>query len=151
MQYREYSIGRWISILYRYGKSNIDRKLEHYGIGSGCYIILLTLYRNGGIRQEELSNFLKIDKGSIAKSVKKLEEDDYIERKTDVNDKRAYKIFLTQKSIDIIPSVQKAIEEWEELIVSDLSENEKQIIGKLLCKMASTACGTKMNDKEDNR
>lgn len=108
----EHSIERWISMLYRYGQSYVSKKLGHHNIGSGQYVILLTLFRNGGISQEVLSDYLKLDKGSIARSIKKLEDEAYVERRIDLDDKRAHKVFLTQKALDIIPVVQEAIQSW---------------------------------------
>jgi DNA-binding MarR family transcriptional regulator len=70
------------------------------------------LFRNGGISQEVLSDYLKLDKGSIARSIKKLEDEAYVERRIDLDDKRAHKVFLTQKALDIIPVVQEAIQSW---------------------------------------
>ena len=136
----EHPIGRWVSILYRYGQCYLGKKLEGYNIGSGQYGILMILCRNGGISQEELSFELEIDKGSIAKSVKKLEDEGYIQRSTDQDDKRAYKVFPTQKAFDVMPVLREAIDNWEDIITSDLSEHEKEIIEQLLCKMANQAC-----------
>ncbi|NPV90547.1 MAG: MarR family transcriptional regulator [Firmicutes bacterium] len=135
----QYSIAKWISILHRNGQSYVTKKLKYYNIGSGQYIILLNLYSNDGISQEKLSDYLKIDKGSIAKSIKKLEDEAYIKRIIDSDDKRAYKVFLTQKALDTMPIVQKAIESWEEVIVADLTECERQMIESLLNKIAHKA------------
>ncbi|NCA80145.1 MAG: MarR family transcriptional regulator [Sphingobacteriia bacterium] len=147
MQSEEFSFGRCISILYRFGQGYVGKKLEEYNIGSGQYPLLLTLSRHNGISQEELAGYLKIDKGSIAKSVKKLEDDAYIKKSIDCDDKRAYKVFLTQKALDIMPLVEKAIKDWEGIIVSDLSDNEKQVMEQLLCKMASKSCHTRVNNE----
>ena len=149
MNREKYTTGRWISILYRYGQSYVGRKLEGYNIGSGQYGILLNLHRKGGISQEELANYLKTDKGSIAKSVKKLEDEGYIERSPDADDKRAYKVFLTQKAKDVIPVLEEAIGSWEDTLVSGLSDGERLLVEQLLYKMAKNACNHKANDQED--
>lgn len=151
MDDEEYSIVKWISILHRNGQSYVSKKLRDYNIGSGQYIIILNLFRNDGIHQEKLSDYMKIDKGSIAKSIKKLEEEAYIKRIIDSDDKRAYKVFLTPKALDIIPIVQKTIKNWEDVIVSDLSESEKQMIEKMLNKMANKAYPIKADDDENHR
>ncbi len=148
MNNEERSIGRWISILYRYGQSYVSKRLERYNIGRGQYVILLALFRNNGVSQEELADHLKIDKGSITKSIKKLEDEAYIERSIDSDDKRAYKVFLTQKAFDIIPAVQETIKSWEDIIVSDLSESENQIIEQLLHKMARKAYYIKASEEK---
>jgi DNA-binding MarR family transcriptional regulator len=144
----EQTIGRWISILYRYGQCTVARELEDYNIGRGQHVILLTLYRHTGISQETLSDILKLDKGSIAKSVKKLEDEGFIDRSVDADDKRAYKLFLTQKGQDIIPVVKKAIGDWEDALTSELKEEEKQAVSVLLEKMALKACSMKMNEEK---
>lgn len=136
MSNEEHSIGRWISILYRYRQSYINRKLESYDIASSQYIILLTLYKIGAKRQEELSDYLKIDKGCIAKSIKKLEEEGYVERIVDTEDKRAYKLLLTQKALDFMPVILDIVGSWEDIATSFLTEDEIKMVDKLLQKMA---------------
>ena len=46
------SIGRWVSVLYRYGQSFLDRELKMYSISSGQYIFLIILLKRDGMRQE---------------------------------------------------------------------------------------------------
>ena len=145
------SIGRQISILYRYGQSYISKKLETYNIGSGQYIFLSALERNDGISQEELSAYLKIDKATTAKAVKKLIEDGYIRRDIDSSDKRAYKVFLTPKAMAVIPFVQEAARNWENKVNSGLTEEEKRLIEELLHKMAQNACQMKVNLEETKK
>ncbi len=148
MNNTEHSIGRWISILYRFGQSYLGKRLEHLNIGSGQYVVLMTLFRNNGIRQEKLSDYLKIDKGSIAKSIKKLEAAGYVTRRIDAGDKRANQVFITPKALDAIPEVREAARAWEDMIVSEFSEEEKQVIERLLHKMAAKAYNIKEPDKE---
>ena len=135
----DFTVGKYISIIFRYGQNYMSRKLEPYHIGRGQNMILFTLFKNGGIRQEDLSCYLKIDKGSIAKSLKKLEDEGYIERKIDYEDKRAYKVYLTHKGIGIMPALEKAARLWEDGLTADLSEDEKQKMKHLLNKMAIKA------------
>ncbi|HZW83035.1 MAG TPA: MarR family transcriptional regulator [Candidatus Deferrimicrobium sp.] len=135
----EASIRRNISTLYRYGQAYIARRIESTNIGSGQYIFLTTLYRMGGVSQEELSCYLQIDKGTTAKAIKKLEAGGYLVREIDLKDKRAYKIFLTQKGLDLVPTIQAEVEQWEKLITSGISDEEKKCIERILHKMAHNA------------
>ncbi|HBF39497.1 MAG TPA: MarR family transcriptional regulator [Firmicutes bacterium] len=137
------SLGRQISILYRYCQCFISKELETYNIGSGQYIFLLALHRNDGISQEELSAYVKTDKATTAKAVKKLIESGYIYRDIDPKDKRAYKVFLTAKARSVIPVIQEAVKHWENAVRSGLTEDEKKLIEVLLHKMALNACQTK--------
>lgn len=147
----EGSIGQYISILYRYGQSYITKRLEFLNIGSGQYVFLMKLYRKGGISQEELSSYLKIDKGTTAKAIKKLEDEGYLVRDIDLRDKRAYRIFLTPKALDVIPTIQVAAKDWKNIITSGLSEEESLWIEQILHKMAVNAYYYKVEDEETEK
>ena len=43
------SIGRWISLLHRYGNVYINEHLKDYHLGAGQYQFLATLYQNEGL------------------------------------------------------------------------------------------------------
>lgn len=134
------SIGRWISILYRYRQNYLGKKLDPYNIGCGQHIFLMVLSKNNGVSQEELSEHLKIDKATTAKAIKKLEDEGYVVRDIDAMDKRAYQVFLTHKALDVIPVIEEAVKDWEKLITAGLSESERTLVEELLGKMAQNAC-----------
>ena len=98
MEEKKSSIGRSISLLYRYGQMFAGDRLKRHGVGKGQYIFLKALYREDGINQEALSDYLCIDKGTTAKAVKKLEAESYVERSVSSDDKRSYKVYLTGES-----------------------------------------------------
>lgn len=148
MENNESSIARYISILYRYGQSYFAKRLEFLNIGSGQYVFLMTLFRKGEISQEELSNYLKIDKGTTAKAIKKLEYEGYLLREIDIRDRRAYKISLTQKAFEAIPSIQAAAKDWEKILTSGVSETERLLVEQAFQKMAENAYKFKLEDEE---
>lgn len=89
-------IGRYISQIYRKGNSFISKEISKFGIGSGQIMFLMQLYKKDGISQEELAENLHIDKGTTCRAIKKLEEESFLIRVKDENDKRAYKLYLTE-------------------------------------------------------
>ncbi|NLK22406.1 MAG: MarR family transcriptional regulator [Epulopiscium sp.] len=120
------SIGRYISIIYRQAQCYINRKLEAFGIGSGQFIFLNILYQQDGIRQEEISYLLDIDKGTTARAIKKLEEEGYVYRKIDSNDRRAQLVFLTDRALSIKGDIFKILRNWTDILVDGFSEEDKQ-------------------------
>ncbi|WZL73524.1 MarR family transcriptional regulator [Clostridiaceae bacterium 35-E11] len=135
----DHSIGKWISIIYRYGQSYIEKRLQPYNIGSGQYIFLLILLRKDGISQEALSNNLNIDKGTTARAIQKLEKEGYVVRRVDTNDRRAYKIYVTDKAQQIKPILYKVLSEWTKILGTDLTEEETTIVLSILKRMAKNA------------
>ena len=71
-------IGKYISQIYRKGRAFISKGLTQYDMGYGQMLFLLQLYRQDGISQEELTEKLSIDKGTTARSIKKLEQEGFI-------------------------------------------------------------------------
>lgn len=130
-------IGKYISLLHRKGSIFINRELSNYGIGSGQFMFLLELYVQDGRNQEELSERLKIDKGTTARALKKLEEEGFITRLKDKSDKRSNKIYLTQKAKDVQENVFNILNEWNKKIRESLSEDEEEIIERLLIKVCN--------------
>ncbi len=136
---QNHSITRWISILYRYGQSHISKQVDQFSIGSGQYVFLLALYKKDGISQEEISNHLKIDKATTAKAIKKLEKEGYVKRNINSEDRRAYKVFLTQKAFDIKPEIHSILRNWADVLSGGFSEDEKKLVSELLGRMAKNA------------
>ena len=130
-------IGKYISLLHRKGSIFINRELSNYGIGSGQFMFLLELYIKDGRNQEELSERLKIDKGTTARALKKLEEQGFITRLKDECDKRSNKIYLTQKAKDVQENVYDILDEWNKKLRESLSKEEEDIVEKLLMKVCN--------------
>lgn len=139
MRDRNRSIGKWISALSRHRRGFINKRLEPYGIGCGQDIILLGLYALNGASQEKLADDLKIDKTTVAKSVKKLECDGYVARDIDAEDKRAYRVYLTPKALEVIPLLTDAMEQWDRLISAGITQEEYQAIEDILIRMVTSA------------
>ena len=98
-------------------------------------MFLLELYIQDGRNQEELSERLKIDKGTTARALKKLEEQGFITRLKDECDKRSNKIYLTQKAIQ--ENVYDILDEWNKKLRESLSKEEEEIVEKLLMKVCN--------------
>lgn len=128
-------IGKYISQLYRKSSVFINKELAKYGIRSGQLMFLMDLYLKDGKNQEEISERLKIDKATTARALKKLEEQDFIKRIKDDNDKRSNKIYLTDTSKNLKEEVYGVLDEWNEKISKSLTREEKETLANLLEKV----------------
>ncbi|WP_322395982.1 MarR family transcriptional regulator, partial [Clostridium perfringens] len=66
-------------------------------IGQGQFMYLLELYIEDGRNQEELAEVLKIDKGTTARAIKKLEENGFVRREKDENVIRNSLLYFSTK------------------------------------------------------
>lgn len=132
-------LGRWFSILHRMSMSHVTQGLKEYNIGSGQIMFLLELYYCDGVRQEELSNLLHIDRANTTRAIAKLEKEGYVVRQPDPEDGRAYRIFLTEKALQIKPELFSLLRSWDEKLLSALDSHEKELFVQLLKKMGHVA------------
>ena len=128
------NIAKYISEIQRMGNIFFLKELSYLGLGYGQFNFLMELYKKDGVRQEDLSSNLRIDKGTTARAVKKLETEGFIVRMSDDKDKRANRIFLTEKGINHKNDVYKVAKSWEENLTKNLTVKEKEIILNLLKK-----------------
>ena len=129
------TVGKYISIIHRTGSSFLSKEFSKFNIGSGQYMYLIHLYKNDGLSQEELTEILNIDKGTTAKSIKKLETEGFVMRVKDKNDKRINRVYLTPKALEIKDEFLSSINAWENTLTSNLSYAEKEQALTLLKKI----------------
>ncbi|GAA0084200.1 MarR family winged helix-turn-helix transcriptional regulator [Clostridium sp. CTA-7] len=128
------NIARYISQIQRKANIFFLKELSHLGIGYGQFLFLMELYEEDGVRQEDLSEKLNIDKGTTARAIKKLECESFIYRNEDKNDRRAYRVFLTEKGIELKDEIYKVAIKWENNLTKNLTLEEKNIMLNLLKK-----------------
>jgi DNA-binding MarR family transcriptional regulator len=133
------SIGRFISLLYRYGQMFAGEQLKRHGVGKGQYVFLNALYRKDGINQEAISDYLRMDKGTTAKAIKKLESEGYVRRSVSAGDKRSNEIYLTDKGRQLEPEIRSVYMEWRGILTEGFSAEEKELAHSLLERMGQNA------------
>ena len=77
-----------------------------------------------GITQDDLAVHLHIDKGTVARALKKLEDNGFIYREINPQNRRRYLLFLTEKGRQIVPRIYDIDKEWEHSVCSNLSDTE---------------------------
>lgn len=97
--------------------------------------VLLTIYFNEGLSQNELSKILDFNKGAIAKLVKTLVEGEYITKALDEKDKRAHKLYLTDKGKNVIPKLFDFESQWTEKVIKGITDDELKTLEGILGKI----------------
>lgn len=128
-------IAKYISHLNRKARSFVNKNVANWGFNSGQIMFLVELYREDGKSQETISESLQIDKGTTARAIRKLEEEGYVTRVKDKDDKRFNSIYLTDKSKDLKEEVYRVLDNWDDRICECLAEEEKILLRKLLEKV----------------
>lgn len=98
----------------------------------GHHAFVLTVCRNPGSSQEKLARELCLNKSTVARALNRLEEKGFINREANVENKREILVFPTEKMLEILPEVRAIADEWNELLVSEISEEELSVFYSVL-------------------
>ena len=66
-------MGRYVSIFDRLMKMYYDRSLCNYEIGWGQQFYVEYLYEHPGATPQEMASCIRVDKGTLSKTIKKLD------------------------------------------------------------------------------
>ena len=93
---------------------------------------LIYIYDNPGCSQEDLANMFCQSKGNIAKVLKKLEDEGYIKREINPENRRKYMLTTTDKANELVPKIRQISKDWEvEVGLTDEDEHLKQRIKEI--------------------
>ena len=138
---------KWISILYRQAQIYTTNAFKEYNLSCAQSIFLVILYECDGINQEKLSEKLYIDKGATARAVKGLESQGLIRREVNEEDRRAYKLYLTDKALELKPYIIETMTKWEKILSNGMEEEEIQLVMRTLEQMSQKAIEYNQNTK----
>lgn len=142
-------LGIFASIIHRTRMMYLNNELKRFNVTSSQFIYLIGLYKKEGQTQEDLANHFFIDKGTVARGVKKLEDNGFICRRTDPENRRRYLLYLTEDGMALMPDIINIIKDWENSINEDLSNEEKERIKEILKKLTIKSLN-KLCDTEEN-
>lgn len=150
----EYYINRFISVIYRQAQRYYDRQFDPQIIRRGQYFFLTRISEHEGISVLELAKNGYFDKGTTAKAIKKLEELSYVRVVPDQNDRRVHRLYTTKQATQVLSTIQKARQDWEDALTKNLSKEEISTAKILLKKLAENAFETinrmEMNENGPN-
>ncbi len=141
-------LGLMVSMIYRTRLMFINEKIKNMDITAGQIPFLMELSHEEGISQEDLASHFHIDKGTVARALRKLEDNDYLYRKIDPNNRRRYIIYLTEKGKATVPQIIKINKEWESSIRSKISKTEYNHLFNALKTMALSCINTVNTEKD---
>ena len=140
--------GAVISITSRGRFIFLNDRLRPLGLSAGQFPVLMLLYKEQNIIQETLVRHYHLDKGTIARAVRKLKDAGYIRRIIDPDNRRAVRLFLTEKGEQIAPVLQAIHHEWEEQVLTGLSQEEKETLNSLMRTVAQNSHRNMQNTGE---
>ena len=98
----------------------------------GAHLVRSTLAIYDGIRQQDLVQYTHLRAPSVSTILKSLEEEGQVERKTDPEDQRAVRVYLTARGRELDRIHIEEIKKLSAVALDGLSEEEMRILMTLL-------------------
>jgi len=112
-----------------------NSKYADYGITIAQSFILFSLLENNGSLIKELAERLNLDSSAITGLVDRLEKENLVKRQVDSEDRRAFRILLTEKGKKLAETVFPIAQDFNDKIISNLSKKERDMFISLLTKI----------------
>ena len=126
----------FIALIQHISKNKLKYSLKNPNridmIHEGQY--LMEIYEKKNLSQDDLANIFGQSKGTIAKALRKLEDNEYVERRIDDNNRRKYILNTTEKGEKLAILLKKDLNEWEEFVgidkLDDTTKNQLKEIAR---------------------
>ena len=102
----------WIHNISLNQQKYMKSKIKNYDFGHDVRYLMF-VYDNPDCSQEDLVNMFAQSKGNIAKILKKFEDEGFIERNVNPQNRRKYMLNTTDKANELVPKFRKISKEWE--------------------------------------
>ncbi|HAL74233.1 MAG TPA: hypothetical protein DCM45_03950 [Clostridiales bacterium] len=129
-------LNRYLFFLNRRRTQFMAERLNKYGLMGPMYSFLLCLEKNHGISQDFLVSYFSVDKGTVARLCKRLEELGLILRSICDDDRRLYQLALTEQGREMLKVIHQHLNDWSDRLLAGFDQADRQAAFVLLQRMA---------------
>lgn len=123
---------KWLSVTDRFYKIYLDKQLAPFGINSSQYMFLIKICDSPGILQDSLMDMFYVHPSNIVRTISALEKQGMITRTANLQDKRTWKLYPTEKALAVYEEVCEVCESTEAILLQDISDEEQKLFMNLL-------------------
>lgn len=127
--------GRNLSAIMRLTHAQLNKELEKLGLSSQQTPFFLATMKDEGARQEDISEFLFMDKATTARAIKKLEEMGLVKRIHCSKDHRCFRVYTTDKGKKLIPVIIGTLTKWHNVMFEGFTEEEEDVFSRQLLRI----------------
>ena len=122
------SLGFLISDVSRLMRRRFDERARQVGATRAQWRALTTLSRNEGLNQGALADLLEVEPITLCRMIDRLEESGLVERRRDPADRRAWQLFLTDKSKPILEDLRGLADDLFDQMLMGVDESSRDAL-----------------------
>ena len=122
------SVGFLIGDVARDMRRRFDERARAIGVTRPQWRVLVTLSREEGVQQATLAERLEIEPITLCRMIDRLAEADLVERRRDPRDRRAWNIYLTDRSRPLLDRLHAVAETLFAAALEGVSDAERRAL-----------------------
>jgi DNA-binding MarR family transcriptional regulator len=131
------SIGFLISDVSRLMRRRFDERARAIGVTRPQWRALTALSRHEGINQGQLADLLEVEPITLCRMVDRLEDAGHVERRRDPGDRRAWKIFLTDRSRPLLEQLGRIADDLFGTALAGVAAEDRKRLTETLDRIRS--------------
>ena len=129
------SLGFLLNDVARLMRTRFDRQARDLGLTRAQWRVMMYLRRHEGARQNELASLLEVENVTLGRHIDRLEESGWVERRSDPSDRRAWRLYLDEKSRPILDKLAVVLIETRETALAGFNADERDTLINTLIRM----------------
>ena len=148
------SLGFLLNDVSRQMRNRFDRQARELGLTRAQWRVMMFLRRHEGARQNELAALLEVENVTLGRHIDRLEQSGWVERRPDPTDRRAWRLFLAEKSTPMLDKLAVFLIETRETALLGFFAKERETLIEILIRMKTNlvdADDTEIFEKNEPR
>ena len=125
-------LNRYVSIMDRLMKMYYDHGLSDFEIGWGQQFYVEYIYDHPGTSAQEMVEYIRVDKATLTKVVKRLVQIGYIKVTEDEKDRRIKRLYLTNLAIPAAKRIKEIHNSFYETLCMDIPPEDVHLAEKTM-------------------
>lgn len=121
----------YVSVLFECARlltRRFDARLAEMGFTRNQWLVMNTVYRNEGMRQTAIADATEIGAAPLGKVIDALQADGWLERRADLRDRRAKRLFLTRRAHHLLSGKRQRFEQLHAALLQPLGPRRTQLL-----------------------
>lgn len=136
------------SVIHRYSIMHHIKDMKKCRVSGHQMGYIIHIHKHPGASQEDIAAFFKLNKGTVAKGIKKLLDEGYLIRKQNENDRRAYELYLTESGEELFAESERSLQDVNDIFNKGLTDEEQELFRQLLNKVTQNVLEAAGEEKE---
>jgi DNA-binding MarR family transcriptional regulator len=131
----ETSVGFLLHDVSRLMRAWFDERAQALGLTRAQWRVLVHLGPRQGINQTSLAEILELDNVTLSRHIDRLERAGWLERRPDPEDRRAWRLYLSEASRPTLKKMETLAAETQAAALADLSSDQRALFVETLVKI----------------